>query len=255
MVMESVRRKFIEDEVKKALIMDFLEKELEHIWIADLHIQKSPIETRITIEMLDPRRLVSRRSRKIQHILSVLKKDFGIENPRINVVEVKNPYLEPRIVAKKAALSIERGGSVKGILYRLMKHIMSAGAMGVELIAAGKLGSKGSKARSIKVVSGFVPKAGDPSRFVKEYHYAAVTKPGIIGITVRIATKDLLRLVKPELFEKEAEEIENADEEEGTSGASGAAALKKAKATGARRKEQTEKGVKEPVKKDSVKKA
>ncbi len=213
MVMESIRKKFIYDEVKKALIMDFLEKELEHVWIANLFIQKSPIETRITIEMLDPKRLISRRSRKVQHIVNILKKDFGIENPKINIVEVKNPWLEPRIIAKRAAMNIERGMSVKSVLYRLMRQVMNSGAMGVEIIAAGKLGAKGAKARSMKVVSGFVPKAGDPARYVRHYHYAALTKPGIIGITVKIATKDLLELVKPELAKKEAEEVENAEEE------------------------------------------
>ncbi|RME79451.1 MAG: 30S ribosomal protein S3 [Methanobacteriota archaeon] len=202
MVMESIRKKFIQDAVIKSRIAEFLEKELENVWVAGVSIQKSPVETRIFIEMLDPKRLINRRSRMMQRLIMLLRNDFHIDNPKISIIEVKEPWLEPRIIAKRAARNIERGRRVKGVLYRLMRDVMGAGALGVEIVAVGKLGAKGSKARKVKVVSGFVPKAGDPARYVGLCNYSAVTKAGIIGINVRIAKKELLSMIKPDLVEE-----------------------------------------------------
>ncbi len=191
MVMQSTKKKFIDEPLLKAAISEFLEKELERTWIGDVKIQKSPVATRITIEVLDPRRVIGRKGRKLAKLVDMIKENFDVDNPQINVIEIKNPWLEPKIVAKRAARGIEMGYRVRGVLYRLLRNIMENGALGAEIIASGKLGAKGAKARKIKVYSGFVPKAGDPARHVKYYHYRALTKSGVIGITVRIAPPDI----------------------------------------------------------------
>jgi small subunit ribosomal protein S3 len=206
MVMSSIRTKFIDDSVKKSMIAEFLEKELENVLVANVTIQKSPIETRIYIEMLDPKRMISKRNKKLQELVNKIKKEFGIENPNISIVEVKEPWLEPRIIAKRAARAIEKGEKIKAVLNKLMRLVMSANAMGVEIVASGKLGAKGSKARSIKVSAGFVPKAGHVAKYVGYYKYGALTKSGIIGISVRIARKELMKLIKPELYKEESKD-------------------------------------------------
>ncbi len=203
MVMKSIKTKFIEEKLLKKAMIEFLERELKYAWIANVDIQKSPVETRIFLEVLDPRRILGSRGGKLQRLVSLIKKEFGVENPRINVVEIRNQWLEPRIVAKRVARGIEMGRNVRGVLYRALKNVMNAGAIGAEIIAAGKLGAKGAKARKIKVYSGFVPKAGDPVRQVKYYHYPAVTKSGIVGITVRIAPPEIYL---PEKMEKPKDE-------------------------------------------------
>ncbi|MEM4295923.1 MAG: 30S ribosomal protein S3 [Candidatus Anstonellales archaeon] len=212
--MTSIKNKFISDAIKKSMIAEFLEKELDNVLVANVIIQKSPVETRIYIEMLDPKRLMNKKSRKIQSIVEKIKNDFGIDNPNITVIDVKEPWLEPRIVAKRAANAIERGEKVKAVLNKLMRSVMNAGALGVEIIAGGKLGAKGSKAKSIKVSAGFVPKAGDVSRYVGVYKYGALTKSGIIGITVRIARKEIARLVKPEIYADQENEKQSQEQQE-----------------------------------------
>ncbi len=63
---------------------------------------------------------------------------------------------------------------------------MSNGAMGAEIIATGKLAAKGAKAKQIKLRQGYIPKAGDVVRLVKEARIAAYPKYGAIGVVVRI---------------------------------------------------------------------
>jgi len=212
MVLASIKNKFLVDARKKAEIAAMLEEELKDVLIGNITIQKSPVETRIFIETFGNRRIFDKKSPRMQRIIERIKSEYGLENPVITEIEIKEPWLEPKIVAKKVARAIEKGEKVKAVLNRAAKSVMDAGAMGVEIIASGKLGAKGSRSKSIKVSLGFVPKAGDVARYVGTYDYAALTKPGVIGISVRIARKELARLIKPEIFEKE-EKQENEEKE------------------------------------------
>ena len=206
MVLASIKNKFVIDARKKAEIADMLEEELKDALIGTIYIQKSPIETRIFIETFGRSKIFDKKSAKMQKIIQRIKSEYGLENPIISEIEIKEPWLEPKIVAKKVARAIERGEKVKAVLNKTVKSVMDAGAMGVEIIASGKLGAKGSRSKSIKVSLGFVPKAGDVARYVGVYDYAALTKPGVIGISVRIAKKDLEKLIRPQVEEKENKE-------------------------------------------------
>ena len=79
---------------------------------------------------------------------------------------------------------------------------MSNGAMGAEIIARGKLAAKGAKAKSVKVRTGYIPKAGDVVKLVDAVNVAAYPKYGAIGVTVRVVQPNTVfpeRKVKEEL--------------------------------------------------------
>ena len=116
-----------------------------------------------------------------------MKKKFNIENPQISVAEVKNEKLEPRLVAKYIANSLERGINARRLLHSTIKEIMDNGAMGAEIIATGKLAAKGAKAKQIKIRLGYLPKAGHVTMLIDEAKVASYPKYGAIGIKVRIA--------------------------------------------------------------------
>lgn len=213
MVMESVEKKFIKEPILKYNVMRFLEENLDRAWIANVDIQKSPVATRINLEVLDPSKVIGKRGKRINELSEILKNEFMLENPQINVVEVKNQWLEPRIIAKKAAKGIEMGKKVRAVLGKLLRTVMENGAIGVEIVAKGKLGAKGAKARGLKMRAGFVPKAGEPSKAVKKAHYNAMTKSGIIGITVMIADPNIY-LPDKKIEKKEPEKEKSEKEEE-----------------------------------------
>src|SRR3989338_402409 len=102
-----IEKKFIDAAIEKYKIMKFLEKSLGQAWIANIDIQRTPLATRITLETLSPGRIIGRKGKSINRLTETLKKEFNVENPQINVAEVTQPYLEPRIVAKKACRYIE----------------------------------------------------------------------------------------------------------------------------------------------------
>ena len=181
-----VEKKFIDEPIEKYKIMKFLEDNLGQAWIANIDIQRTPLATRVTLETLNPGRIIGRKGRSINRLTETLKKEFNVENPQINVVEVTQPYLEPRIVAKKAARYIEIGKKVRAVMHYLLREIMNAGAMGAEIVASGKIGAKGARARTLRVYAGYIPKAGEPVHYVRRAHLTANTKSGTIGVLVRI---------------------------------------------------------------------
>lgn len=178
-------KKFIENPILQYEIMKFLEKELDRADLAKIDIQRTPVVTRITLEVMNASRIIGKRSGFIHKLADTLRNRFDIKNPQISVVEVRVPSLEPRIIGRRAAKLLEMGKKPRAILHSLLHAIMSAGAMGAEIRISGAM-TKGSRAKSLCVTAGFSPKAGEPARLVQEARVIAVTKFGTIGLLVRI---------------------------------------------------------------------
>ena len=182
-----IERKFVEDFLIKAEISKYLENALSKAGFSDVDIQKTPMLTRITVWVTNPGRVIGRGGEAINTLTKASSERFKIENPQISVAEVSNPMLEPRLVARYIANALERGANARSLLHSVLEDIMKNGALGAELIATGKLAAKGAKSRQIKVTQGYMPKAGNVVKLIKETKLAAYPKYGAIGIVVRIA--------------------------------------------------------------------
>ncbi len=181
-----VERKFIEDLMVKYRISKFLEKELMRAGFSRVEIQKTPVITRITTYVTNPGRVIGRGGETIDALTDQMKKRFKVENPQISVAEVKNQRLEPRLVGRYIANSLERGMNARRILHSMIKEIMGNGALGAEIVATGKLAAKGARSKQMKVRLGYLPKAGNVTKLVDEAKVTSYPKYGAIGIQVRI---------------------------------------------------------------------
>jgi small subunit ribosomal protein S3 len=207
-------KKFIEEPILQYEIMKFLEKGLDRSDLANIDIQRTPMVTRITLEVMNPGKIIGRRGGIINQLTETLQNEFNLKNPQISVVAVRNPALEPRIVGRRAAKMLEMGKKARAVLHFLLRDIMGNGAIGAEIIVSGAM-SRGSRSKRMSVVDGFIPKAGDPVRLVREAHMVSVTKYGAIGIFVRIvppgtvfpdkkSTQKPVKILKPLLQQKAA---------------------------------------------------
>jgi len=181
-----IEKKFIEEEIIRHQVSKYLETELDRAGFTHVDIQRTPMVTRISVEVTNPGRVIGKKGRTIRELTDNIAKNFKIENPQISVTESKNPELEPRLIAKKVCRFIEMGKKPRAILHSSLRDIMNAGALGGEIVAAGKLAAKGGRSKSLRVVAGYVPKAGEPARLVHESHVTAYPKAGAIGVLVRI---------------------------------------------------------------------
>ncbi|MBI5635705.1 hypothetical protein HY993_01955, partial [Candidatus Micrarchaeota archaeon] len=107
-------------------------------------------------------------------------------NPQIEVSEVAVPSLDAKLMAEKVGKTIEIKGNAKQAIRMGLKEIMSAGALGAEVICGGKIVGKGGKAKTIKVRDGYLKKSGHSMKLVKKAKYTAYTKAGAIGVVVKI---------------------------------------------------------------------
>ncbi|HSB47329.1 MAG TPA: 30S ribosomal protein S3 [Candidatus Bilamarchaeum sp.] len=206
------QEKLIEEPISKYKVMKFLEQKLDRAGLANVDIQRTPLVTRITLEVTNPARIIGKKGRLINELTETIKHEFKIENPQISVIEVREPFLEPRMVAKRAGKYIEMGKKVRAVLHYLLREVIRAGALGAEIVAAGKIGAKGARAKSLRVVAGYIPKAGEPARLIRVAHLNANTRSGVIGILVRIVPpgtvfpdKQTTQVVLPKVIEAATE--------------------------------------------------
>jgi small subunit ribosomal protein S3 len=181
-----IERKFIEMKKNEYAIKQFIKQELGKGKISDLKIERTPIGERILLFTSRPGVIIGRKGESIQRLTEVLKKQFKMENPKIEIAEIEQIDFDAQTVADQIALSLERFGSssFKIITYKFLERIKRAGALGAEIILSGKL--PGARAKTWRFTYGYLNKTGYPVNFVNAAKAVAKTKPGIVGIKVYI---------------------------------------------------------------------
>jgi len=172
-------------------------------------LKKTPLGDKVIISASRPGLIVGKKGQNIKVLTKTLKKRFGLENPQIEINEVKNPNLDAQIVAERIANSLERFGSqrFKGVGHKVMEDVMSSGALGIEILISGKIPS--SRAKRWRFYRGYLKKSGDVAIVgVRKAYTSANLKSGIVGIQVRIMPPDTVLPDHVELLDEKKEEVE-----------------------------------------------
>jgi small subunit ribosomal protein S3 len=186
----AIERHFIQEGVIRSEIESFLRNELNRAGYSGISIQKTPLTTRVILFVEKPPIVIGKKGKRINTITTLLREKFGIENPSIDVQKIERPTLDPQIIARRIAVALERNMNRRRIAYKALRAVMSSGAMGVEIILAGKIVGKGGRARSEKYLEGYMRKVGDSVKLVKVGSTQAYLKAGVIGVTVKIVPPD-----------------------------------------------------------------
>ncbi len=188
-----------------AEIEEFLEEKLADAGFGGIEIEKMPLGTRINIYALKPGLVIGRKGTGIRELTEILATKFKLNNLMVNVVEVENPDLNPRIVAQRIANAVQRGIPFRRAAMAALNSVMKAGALGCEITVSGKIRSE--RAHFEKYREGIVPKSGYVREVaVKEAVKHVLLKMGMYGIKVKIAYKDKM----PEEFKLKEEVSEGA---------------------------------------------
>jgi small subunit ribosomal protein S3 len=222
----AIERLFIGEGVKEAEVKKYLEKELKRAGLAGIHIQRTPLVTRIVINCDRPALVIGRKGSNVKAITRIIEEDFKIEKPELEIKKVEKPNLEPAIVAYRIASALERGMNSRKVGYKALQAIMRDGAKGAEIVLSGKLVGKGGRARVLKMKAGYMKKCGYPSlEQVLHGETIATCKAGTIGVEVSVVPQnvhfpDEINILGTEDFEveelaegKPEKEAEKPDEE------------------------------------------
>ncbi len=179
-------KKFVQLKEEELEVREYIKNSLGKGRISEVSIEYTPVGEKIIVATNKPGLVIGTRGDKINELTSVLKKRFKLDNPHIEIREITEPLFDAQLVADEIALGLERKGSLKFklIAYRMLESIMSAGALGAEIVLSGKLPS--DRAKSWRFAQGYLKKTGDPAKVVRRAMAQAKTMAGVIGIKVSI---------------------------------------------------------------------
>lgn len=188
-----IERKFVAEKRKEFQIKEYVNEVLKKAGQSDVKLKKTPLGEKITISAFKPGLVVGRKGENIKLLTAEVKRRFNLDNPQIEIEEITNPNIDPKIIAERIATTMERFGSArfKQIGHRVLDDIMKAGALGAEVLISGKIPS--SRAKRWRFYQGYLKKSGFISQEkVLRAYTTANLKTGTVGIQVRILSKDVV---------------------------------------------------------------
>lgn len=213
---------FVNQGLKEVQIEEFIRKRFPDGDYSRMELQRTPLGIKVLIWSSSPGRIIGRGGRTINEMTEALRDRFQLENPQVDVKSVPNPSLDARIVARHIAMSLERGFNFKRVGNNMIKRVMGAGAIGVEIVISGRV--SGGKAMKGKFIEGYLKHSGEQAKTMVDYGFEEVyqigkSKPGKVGIKVKImrefqlitgekkrSLKEVKAALMPDAREKAAEE-------------------------------------------------
>jgi len=169
-------------------IRKYLDDNLNSVDIARVEIEKAGQDARVVLHSSRPGQLIGKKGLGIEQLKESLHKRFG-RVVNVSVQEVKEPETNAMLVAKSIADQIERRVSYKRLMKKAGFAAMRAGAKGIKIRCAGKLGGA-EIARDEWLRLGSIPL--HTLRADIDYALAeAKTTSGIIGVKVWICKGEL----------------------------------------------------------------
>jgi len=174
-------RQLTQDLAVRKLIQDKLGSRAA---INQVDIERSPNLVTITISSAKPGVVIGRGGTGAQELKIEIEKIYKME-VRLNIEELRKPELYAKLVAENIAHQLERRISFRRAMKSTAAATMRAGAEGVRIELAGRLGGA-EMSRREKEVQGSVPL--HTIRADIDYHCARASYPGsgIIGVKVWI---------------------------------------------------------------------
>jgi small subunit ribosomal protein S3 len=181
----AIEKKFVQDGFVKASMDEYFAKQLNRAGYGGMEINRTPMGTQVTVYAEKPGMVIGKAGKVIRKLTRDVDRLFELDNPQIDAQEVRKPELNAQMMATRLASSIERGWYFRKAGHNTLRAIMSAGALGCEIVISGKL--TGSRSRVEKLVNGYIKHAGKPvDDIVDEGFATAVRKLGTVGCKVRI---------------------------------------------------------------------
>lgn len=151
--------------------------------INKVDIERSPNLASVTIATAKAGVVIGRGGAGAQELKAAIEKIYGVP-VRVNIEEVKKPELHAKLVAENIAHQLERRISFRRAVKSAAQATMRAGAQGVRIEVAGRLGGA-EMSRREKETQGSVPlhtlRANIDYAFI-----ASKTVAGIVGVKVWI---------------------------------------------------------------------
>jgi small subunit ribosomal protein S3 len=173
----------IEDCKLRKFIDERMNERPPYAAVSKVEIERTRNEVRVVLHTARPGLVIGPKGAEVDKLREEIE-DLIDRKVNLNVVEVKNPDLDAQLVAAGIAEQLKKRGSFRRIMKMKCDATMAAGAKGVRVMCAGRLGGA-ELARSEKQKMGSIPLQTLQANV--DYGFAvAKTKTGTIGVKVWI---------------------------------------------------------------------
>lgn len=170
-------------------IKKFVSKEKKNAGIAKVTIERFPDRVNVNINAARPGVLIGKKGADIEDLKNQLQK-LASKTVYINIVEVKKPEKNSKLIAEQIASQIEARFPYRRAVKQAITNAMRSGALGIKVMASGRL-NNAEMARTESFKEGRIPL--HTLRADIDYGTAeALTSFGLIGIKVWLYNGDVL---------------------------------------------------------------
>lgn len=176
---------FVAEDIK---IRKLMEHELERAGISKIDIERTRDRVRVDLHTARPGIVIGRRGTEADKLRARLEKLTG-KQVQLNILEVKRPDADAQLVAQGIAEQLAARVSFRRAMRRGMQSALAAGAKGIRVQCAGRLGGA-EMSRSEFYREGRVP-LHTLRAYIDYGFYEARTTFGRIGVKVWIYQGDV----------------------------------------------------------------
>lgn len=209
-----IERQIVAQKLKEYAIKEQIFTYLGRLSCSHIKMQRTPLGERITVYTSKPGLIVGKKGANIKNLTQLLKTKFKLENPEIEVGEIKDPELDASTIAKNIVNSIVRFGPkrFKAIAYNVLDSTLKSGAKGIEVVISGR-GLPGERAKSWRFTAGYLKKSGDiAENYIDKAMEAANLKSGTIGVKVSVLHPEIVLSDTIILKDNKADEVKIEEE-------------------------------------------
>ncbi len=151
--------------------------------ISKIEIERTRDEVRVALFSARPGLIIGRKGEKVEILQNTLQDLIG-RRINIKIEELSRPELYAQLVAEDIAEQLAKRAGFRRTMKRAMEQTMEAGAKGIKIQLAGRLGGA-EMARREKQISGSIPLSTLRAKIDYGLHEAKIAQ-GHIGIQVWI---------------------------------------------------------------------
>jgi small subunit ribosomal protein S3 len=152
--------------------------------VSRIDIERTREEVTVTLRTARPGLVIGPKGAEVDKLREELEDMIGRKVAPVKVVEIKNPDLNAQLVAEAVAEQLKKRASFRRVLKQRTESSMQAGAKGIKVMVAGRLGGA-EIARTEQTVVGSIPLTTLQANV--DYGVAsAFTTYGAIGVKVWI---------------------------------------------------------------------
>ena len=185
-------------------IRDIINKELANASVSQIEIERTAADqVLVRVHTAKPGIVIGKNGDKVDKLRNLLESKTKKRRVRMDIVEIRQPELDARLVGRSIAEQLEKRVSFRRAMKQAVQKSMRANAKGIKVICGGRLGGA-EIARTEKEVEGSVPL--QTLRADIDYgQVEAHTTFGVIGIKVWIYKGDILPSKRREIAEAQVE--------------------------------------------------